>query len=140
MHPMTPPGTRVVVYKDPMTQQSWAPRGFDAWYCGPAFDHYRNMKFFVPEMDGHRVSGSFNLFPQHCLLPTLNPTPHVEAMHKELSESIMDLPKTRRQLLQKSIIKSLATIEMDLQPPQRVVTEGGEPNKQRVATEQRVAT
>ena len=111
---MAPPGTRAVVYEDPTTRRSWAPRGLDAWYCGPAFDHYRNMKFFVPETGGHRISGSFDLFPQHCLLPTLNPTQHVEALHDELRESIMALPKKRRQRLQKAIIKSLATIEMDL--------------------------
>ena len=51
----------------------------------------------------------------------------------------MALQKKQRQRLQKAIIKPLATIEMDLQPPQRVATEGDEPNKQRVATEQRVA-
>ena len=37
--PMAPPGTIAVVYKDPTRQCSWAPRGVDAWYCGPAFDH-----------------------------------------------------------------------------------------------------
>ena len=132
---MAPPGTRAVVYEDPKTRRSWAPRGLDAWYCGPVFDHYRNMKFFVPETGGHRNSGSFDLFPQHCLLPTLNPTQHVEAVHNELRESIMALPKKQRQHLQKAIIKSLATIEMDLQPPQRVATEGGEPDEQRVATD-----
>ena len=84
--------------------------------------------------------GSFSLFPQHCLLPTLNPTQHVEAVHDKLRESIMALTKKRRQRLQKAIIKSLETIEMDLQPPHRVVTEGGKPNKQRVTKEQREAT
>ena len=38
-HPMAPPGTRAVVYEDPKTRRSWAPRGLDAWYCGPSFDH-----------------------------------------------------------------------------------------------------
>ena len=44
-------------------------------------------------MGGHRVFGSFDLFPQHCLFPALNPMQHVEAVHKELRESIMALPK-----------------------------------------------
>ena len=88
-----------------------------------------------PETGGHRISGSFDLFPQHCLLPTLNPTQHVEAVHDELRESIMALPKKQRQRLQKAIIKLLAMIEMDLQPPQRVATEGGAPKEQRVATD-----
>ena len=58
--------------------------------------------FFVPETGGHRISGSYDLFPQHCLLPTMNPTQHVKAVHEELRETIMALPKKRRQRLQKS--------------------------------------
>ena len=91
------------------------------------------MTCFVPETGGHRISGSFNLFPQHCLLPTLNLIQRVEAMHDKLRESIMALPKKRRQRPQKAIIKSLAATEINLQPSQRVVTEGGAPDQQRVA-------
>jgi len=60
---------------------------------------------------------------------------HAEAVYDKLRESIMALPKKQRQRLQKAIIKPLATIKMDLQPLQKVATEGGEPSKQRVATE-----
>ena len=86
------------------------------------------MKFFVPKTGGHRTSGSFDLFLQHCLLPTLNLMQHAEAVYDKLRESIMALPKKQRQRLQKAIIKPLATIKMDLQPRQRVATEGGEPS------------
>ena len=95
VHPMALPGTRVVMYKDHTMRRSWVPLGLDAWHCGPAFDHYRNMIFFVPKTGDPRVSGSFDLFPQHCLLPTLNPTQHVEVVHEELRESIMALPKKK---------------------------------------------
>ena len=91
------------------------------------------MIFFVPEIGGHRISGSCDLFPQHCLLPTLNPVQHVEAVHDELRDAIMALPKKRRQRLQKTILKSLASMEMQMQPPQRVTAEGNEPSQQRVA-------
>ena len=111
---------RLSTYRDPTTQQPLASYGLNAWYCGPVFDHYRTMKLFVSETFGHRVSGSPDLFPQHCLLPTLNPTQHIEAVHKELRESIVALPKKRRQRLQNTIIKSPTTIEIDLQPPQGV--------------------
>ena len=44
-HPMASLGTRAVVYQPPDNRTSWGPRGVDAWYCGPAFDHYRNLIF-----------------------------------------------------------------------------------------------
>ena len=62
VYPMAPPGTCAVVYEDPKNRQSWAPGELDIWYCDPTFDHYHNMKFFVPNTGGHKMSGSFDLF------------------------------------------------------------------------------
>ena len=64
---------------------------------------------FVPKTRGCQTSGPYNLFPKHCLLPTLSPTHHVEAVHDKLHEAIMALPKKRRERLRKIIMKSLAT-------------------------------
>ena len=46
--PMAPPGTRAVLYLDPENRSSWGAQGLDAWYCGPAQDHYRCNIFYVP--------------------------------------------------------------------------------------------
>ena len=126
---MAPPCTRAVVYEDPTVQQFWAPRGLNAWYCGLAVDHYRNIKFLSPKRAATGRCGLFNLFPQHWFLPTLNPTQYVDAVYGELREYILALLIKRIQRLQKAIIKSLATIAMDLQPSQRVATEGDKPSK-----------
>ena len=42
-HPMAPPGTRAVEYEAPAGRLSRGTRGVDGWYCGPAFDHDRNI-------------------------------------------------------------------------------------------------
>ena len=70
-HPLAPPGTKAIIYENPDKRTSWGPRGTDAWYCGPVFDHYRNCHFYVPQTRSYRISGSFDLFPQHCMLPEL---------------------------------------------------------------------
>ena len=62
-HPMAPPGTRAVVYENPNRRTSWGTRALDAWYCGPALDHYRNCKFFIPETGAYHTSGSYELYP-----------------------------------------------------------------------------
>lgn len=68
----------IYIYKDPSAQTSWAwgTRGIDAWYCGPALEHYRNMTFYVPTTRSTRMSGTYELFPQHCLLPQFIPDEH----------------------------------------------------------------
>ncbi len=38
---LAPPGTRAIVYEPMETRGTWAPRGSDAWYVGPAKQHYR---------------------------------------------------------------------------------------------------
>jgi hypothetical protein len=38
--PLAPPGTRALVFEDPKSRESWAPHGKEAWYVGPATEHY----------------------------------------------------------------------------------------------------
>ena len=74
--PMAPPGTRAVVYISADGRTSWGTRGIDAWYCVPSTNRYRNCILLIPETGSYRISGSFDLFPQHCLLPEFTPIQH----------------------------------------------------------------
>jgi hypothetical protein len=49
-YPLVPLGTRAIMYEDPETQESWAPRGLDAWLLGPSKDHYRCNLYYVPDV------------------------------------------------------------------------------------------
>ena len=109
--PMAPPGTRAVIYEDPHSRTSWGPRATDAWYCGPSLDHYRNCKFFVPTTGAYRTSGSFDLFPQHCILPELTPIQHATAVSDELIDVIEKVPKVAKKKLLSNIKKAIRTIE-----------------------------
>ena len=75
-YPLAPLGCRAVVYEDGDTRGSWASRGVDGWYLGPSQDHYRCDIYYIPETRGYRVSGSTELFPQHCQLPDVSPHQH----------------------------------------------------------------
>jgi hypothetical protein len=105
--PMAPPGTKAVIWENPTTRQSWAPRGIDAWYIGPSKDHYRLYKFYCPETQAMRVNGSAQFFPQHCKLPTLNPTQHAHAAADKLFESLEKLKKEKRRPLLRKIATQL---------------------------------
>jgi hypothetical protein len=105
--PMAPPGTKAVIWENPTSRQSWAPRGIDAWYIGPSKDHYRVYKFYCPETKAIRINGSAQFFPQHCKLPTLSPTQHAKFVADELFESLTNLNKKTRKPLLKHIAKQL---------------------------------
>jgi hypothetical protein len=108
--PMAPPGTKAVIWENPTTSQSWAPRGIDAWYIRPSKDPYRLYKFYCPETKAMRVNGSAQFFPQHCKLPTLNLTQHANAVADELFESLEKLKKEKRRPLLRKIATQLEAI------------------------------
>jgi hypothetical protein len=108
--PMAPPGTKAVIWENPTTRQSWAPRGIDASYIGPSKDHYRLYKFYCPETQAIRVNRSTQFFPQHCKLPTLNPAQHANAVADELFESLKKLKKGKRKPLLRKIATQLEAI------------------------------
>jgi hypothetical protein len=55
---------------------------------GPSKDHYQCHLYYVPEMSGYHVSGSANLFPQHCIEPTFTPVAHVKKLSEELQQTL----------------------------------------------------
>jgi hypothetical protein len=85
-YPLAPLGCKAVVYEDGDTRGSWASRGVDGWYLGPSLDHYRCDKYYIPETRAYRISGSTELFPQHCQLPDMTPHQHLRALTDELTE------------------------------------------------------
>jgi hypothetical protein len=85
-YPLAPLGCKVVVYKDGNTRGLWASRGVDGWYLGPSMDHYRCDIYYIPETRAYRISGSTELFPQHCQLPDSTPHQHLRALPNELTD------------------------------------------------------
>jgi hypothetical protein len=72
--PLAPPGTRALVFEDPDTRKSWAPHGKEAWYLGPALEHYRCYRFYIPDTKGERITGTCEFFPHYCNMPAISPS------------------------------------------------------------------
>jgi hypothetical protein len=51
------------------------------------YDHYRCDLYFIPKTRAYRISGSTELFPQHCQLPNLSPHQHLRALTDKLAKS-----------------------------------------------------
>ncbi len=100
-YPLAPLGCKAVVYEDGNTQGSWASRGVDPSYLGPAKDHYRCNNYYIPETRAYRVSRSTELFPQHCQLPSMTPHQQLRALTDKLTKHTAhanNTPKGRRLL------------------------------------------
>jgi hypothetical protein len=69
-------------------QGLWALQGTDARYLDPSEDHYQRNLYHVPKTQAYRISGSAELFPQHCQVPNLSNTSHLKALSKELKTSM----------------------------------------------------
>ena len=61
-----------MIFEDPDTRESWAPHGKLAWYVGPAPDHYRCYRLYIPETGGTRISGTVKFFPHYSTVPKLS--------------------------------------------------------------------
>jgi len=57
----------------------------------------QNCQFYVPATHTYRTSGSFDLFPTHCLLPTFTPAQHVMVVYDKLVKTIKQMKKQQKQ-------------------------------------------
>jgi hypothetical protein len=67
--PLAPIGTKALIYDDPASRASWAPHATDGIYVGPAPDHYRCLRFYIPATQRFRVSDTWLLYPMHSQIP-----------------------------------------------------------------------
>jgi hypothetical protein len=89
--PLAPPGCMAVVYKAPETRGSWDGRGTDTWYTGPSLDQYLCNHYFVPKTRAYRISGSRELFPQHCQVSFLMWNKHLQEVSNEFVTTYQEL-------------------------------------------------
>jgi hypothetical protein len=90
--PLAPPGCKAAVYKAPEMRGSWASWGIDAWYTGPSSNHYQCNHHFVPKTRAYCISGSAELFPQHCQVPFLMWNMHLQEVSNELVTTLQEMP------------------------------------------------
>ena len=70
--PLAPPGTKALVYLDPKNRTSWGAHAEDAWYVGPAMQHYWCYRFFMPNTRSYRIAQAAILYPQQCKMPQVD--------------------------------------------------------------------
>ena len=58
-NPLTPLGAKVIAFSHPNNRTTWAPHGQYGWTIGPAMDHYRCIKIYVPKTNGIITADTF---------------------------------------------------------------------------------
>jgi hypothetical protein len=98
--PLAPLGCKAVIYKSPNAQGLWGSHGTDAWYLGPSVDHYQCNHYVVPKTRVYQISGSSELFPQHCQVPFLSRKDHLQELTNKMVSTLgaMTAKKKRRVL------------------------------------------
>jgi hypothetical protein len=82
--PLAPLGCKAIIYESLEAWGSWGTRGTDAWYLGPSVDHYQCNHYFVPKTQAYRISGSAELFPQHCQVPFMSAKDQLQEVTNEM--------------------------------------------------------
>ena len=89
--PLAPPGCHVMVHVKPGARESWAPHALDAWYLGPAPEHYRCYRVWLWSTKHERTSDTLTWLPKTVKLPQLNPTETIIQCTVELTSAINKL-------------------------------------------------
>ena len=82
--PLAPPGTKIVIHNRPTTRPSWGFHGDEGFYIGPAMDHYRCVKCYIPKTRAVRVSDTVAFFPTTVPLPFTSLEDHLRSAASDL--------------------------------------------------------
>ena len=67
--PLAPFGTKCLIHEKPDNRASWATRRTEAWYIGPAIQHYRCVQCFIPATHNTRIADTVQYFPEAVHFP-----------------------------------------------------------------------
>jgi hypothetical protein len=70
-HPIAPPGIKVLAHAKPSKRKTWDTHAYEAWYIGPAMEHYRCFTVWAITTRQTRVVNQLTWFPQRSF-PRVN--------------------------------------------------------------------
>ena len=94
--PIPPPGMRVLAHVLPKDRASFASHSIPGYSIGPAMEHYRCFKIFVPSTGGTRIADTVRWFPHGDLkMPIASKESLLHAAIQDLSATIKSTVKNR---------------------------------------------
>ena len=87
--PLGPPGTKVLIHDRPNNRGTWSPHGTEGWYIGPAMDHYRSFKIYIPSTNDIRISDTLAWYPSHVTMPRASSADMAMASAYDLTQALL---------------------------------------------------
>jgi hypothetical protein len=105
--PLAPLGCKAVIYESPNAQGSWGSRETNAWYLGPLVNRYQCNHYFVPKTRVYQISGSAELFPQHCQVPFLSTKDHLQELTNKMVSTLGAMTPAKQQRIRTLVQRKL---------------------------------
>ena len=152
-HPLAPPGAQVIAHEKATHRKSWDIHGKDGWYMGPAFEHYRCVRVFIPTTGQERICDTVKFIPGKIPIPKVSTTDYLLQAAKDIVTLLkqpqkLDLPhhpgvelndaiRTTADLLQRAAKKPQANIPPPAPPlpPKNQQPETPQPNVPNIITD-----
>lgn len=90
--PMAPPGTKALAHVKPKTRVSWGYHAENAWYVGPAMEHYRCYKVVSAMTKRGKISDTVTFQHHTVSVPTVTPADRIIRATKELNAALRNQP------------------------------------------------
>ena len=71
-NPLAPPGCKLIAHETPAQRKTWAAHGVDGFYLGPAMEHYRCHRIYIPSTHSERVVETVDFQPTMCEKPIVS--------------------------------------------------------------------
>ena len=111
--PLALPGMKALVLSDPDTRTSWETHTKDAWYVGPALNHYRCFRFWIPKTKAFQIAKTAKFFPTYTSIPNITNDDNLVMAAKYLIEALKKRGTSNQQNftpLKQNALKELADI------------------------------
>ena len=67
--PLAPPGTKIIIHRKPNQRKTWDFHGQLGWYVGPAPEHYRCFRCFIPSTGKEIITDTVKFLPEKIPFP-----------------------------------------------------------------------
>lgn len=123
-NPIGPAGAKVLVYENPSERETFADHGVEGFYVGPAWNHYRCFRVFIPSTRKFRISDTlswhiddpFGLLSNHSTIDALTDAINVLTVQLQQRSSTTEPDENLEQLRQGiTALESIISPTMDHQ-------------------------
>ena len=89
---LVPPGIKTVIHNRPASRPSWGLHRDDAFFIGPALQHYRCVKYYILKMRSTCISDTIAFFPTTVPAPSTTLNEHLRQANSNIVTLLISQP------------------------------------------------